>query len=89
LNDLGRNPEEYNDFYGSEVRLRLIMDLIEPMMDPPDETYINLLNELDIFLRRILIPGAFIWDAVFVPGFEQDTYWYLWGKPGIGNSHIS
>jgi hypothetical protein len=83
INELSMNPDENIPFYGSEVRLRLLLDLLEDEITPVDDIYVTSLLQMDKILQAVFIKGGFIWDSVLSPGFNQEKYWYLWGKPSI------
>jgi hypothetical protein len=88
INDLRLNPEENIPFYESEVRLRLLLDLLEPEIGPLEDNYVTSLHQMDNILKTLLAKGAFVWELDLSPGFDQDTFWYLWGKPKVDNSFI-
>jgi hypothetical protein len=80
---LRETPNDHIAYYGNEVRARVIMDLLNPKIEPLDDKYIEKLNELDTFLAKILAQDEFIWEPDLSNGFNPDNYWYLWGRPSI------
>jgi len=58
LNELQRDPKAHAAFFRHEVRLREIIDLLKPYMDAPNPADLKLLNELDMLLQTLQIPGV-------------------------------
>lgn len=83
LQDVLQAPQAQIVFYPSEVRVRVIIDLLKAEIDPPDSSLVEELEALDQTLRSIHLSGEFIWDADLAPGFRPEPYWYLWGKPNF------
>jgi CheY-like chemotaxis protein len=83
LLDLSQTPDDHIAYYGSEVRIRVILELLAPKIDPPAESYLEKLDELDNFLRKILDREEFIWEPDLAEGFDSNVFWYLWGSPNI------
>jgi hypothetical protein len=83
VNELFDNPKNAIDYYVSEVRLRLLLDLLEPELDKSKTDLPLRLVELDSLLMGVLDPTEFILDNELLPGFNQERFWYLWGKPAL------
>lgn len=64
--------------YAGEVRWRVMLHLLlaELSAAPPQA---QALDELDRFLRRHFLPGAFVWEKELTAAFPVDPYWYLYG----------
>lgn len=58
LDELQRDPAAHAAFFRHELRLREIIDLLKPYMDAPDPEDLELLNELDMLLPTLQIPGV-------------------------------
>jgi len=54
--------------YPQNVRHRVIIALLGESSDL-----------MDNYLRRILVPGPFIWDDGFQGNFPQDEFWFMYG----------
>lgn len=79
LQDYRQDPGQHADSYPQEVRWRVMLHfLLNELAAPPAEA--APLAELDAFLRRVLIPGRFIWEAALEVGFPRDEYWFLYGS---------
>jgi hypothetical protein len=78
LNEVERDAKAHAPYYATEVRLRVLLELLRDDLAEVPETD---LSSLDDELRSHFIPGDFIWDADLAPGFPQEKYWHLWGNP--------
>ena len=65
------------------MRTRVIISLLSAEIEPIEETYQDAIDEMDRFLKRIFIPGAFLWDQDLECGMDKESFWYLWGVPKI------
>ncbi len=79
LEDYRRNPETQAGFYPHEVRLRVILALLEPDLEGKDKSLSKPLAALDSLLQVVVQGGDFVWDAALQAGFPSDPYWYLYG----------
>ena len=79
LDECQQNPQAHLAFYSQEVRIRVLLHLLEPQLDIPSSAHLTALAGLDIRLKTCFEPGEFIWDADLQPGFPKDIYWYLYG----------
>lgn len=78
LEDYRRDPYRYAGTYHQEVRTRVMIHfLIEEYPQVPPEG--ELIDSLDVILKRFFIPGDFIWDAELQNGFPIDKFWFLYG----------
>ena len=77
LDEFSLNPDAQAPYYRSEVRLRVLLELLkDDLGEVPQED----LSVLDESLRAQFIEGDFIWDEGLADGFPQDNYWYLYGQ---------
>lgn len=83
INELLLNPEENIPYYGSEVRVRVLIELLLSEIGSPENNNIYQLTRLDSLLKSIFVTGTFVWDDEISSGFDEDQYWYLWGFPEI------
>jgi hypothetical protein len=83
LDEMDKRPDLNIPFYKSEVRVRVLLELLKKEINSQDDQEINNLSLLDGILRSIFVPGDFIWDNELTPGFNQRVFWYLWGYPDI------
>jgi hypothetical protein len=83
LYELHHNPDVHILYYGSEVRIRVLIDLLKPEIGSLEDQSIEQLIDLDVFLKSILDPGVFIWEDALSSGFDRDIFWYLWGIPKL------
>jgi hypothetical protein len=88
VNELLLNPEANIPYYGSEVRVRVLIELLLPEIGSPENHYFNQLTRLDSLLKLIFAMGTFIWDEEISSGFDEDQYWYLWGFPEIARFQL-
>ncbi len=71
-------PLDNADRYAYEVRLRAMLELLRKEGGEPPGAELGLLSSLDEYLRAVLSPGGFIWEAEVQPGFPKGEYWYLY-----------
>jgi hypothetical protein len=77
LNDLKQDFEIQAPYYHTEVRLRVLLSLLEEYATDIEGFD---LAKLDTFLKRMLAPGRFLWPPELERGFPRDVYWYLYGE---------
>lgn len=80
LDEYRTRPENHYDRYAYEVRLRVMLRLLAPLLSAPSKVEQELLTGLDKLLQAVFIPGGFIWDGELASGFPPDPYWYLYGR---------
>ncbi len=81
LTELRANPELHAAYYSSEVRLRVLLHLLEPAAKLLEPAYVEMLSSLDLVLKQLISQAEFLWDEEFRPSFPEETFWYLWGQP--------
>jgi hypothetical protein len=84
INDYQTSPQDNADRYHYEVRVRVMLDLLLPEGKTP-QAEVDLLRTMDTYLRAVLVPGDFIWEAELQNGFPRETYWYLYGSLPMEN----
>jgi hypothetical protein len=77
LNEFSQNPDAQAPYYRSEVRLRVLLELLKDDVGGVPQKDLSALDES---LRAQFIEGDFIWDEGLADGFPQDEYWYLYGQ---------
>jgi hypothetical protein len=78
LNELNDDPENNAPYYSTEVRNRVLLELLKessPESAEPD------LASLDTVLRAKLTDGKFVWDKEVQPGYPEKDFWFLYGFP--------
>ena len=78
LSDFVKSPDQSLESYRTEVRGRVILQLL--LADQPDLPEKKALADLDIVLQKYLIAGDFIWESESQPAFPQSEYWFLYGN---------
>lgn len=73
------DPEDHIGYYRYEIRLRVMLDLLQPDLRTIDPADLEHLASLDLLLRALFAPGGFIWPPELAPEFPTDQFWYLWG----------
>ncbi len=79
LSDIKKDVERQAPYYQHEVRLRVLLELLQPQADPEDIDGYDL-DAMDAFLSGVLKKGEFLWDPALKPGFPEDEYWFLYGS---------
>lgn len=72
LAECGQPASQENAVYSSEVRGRVILQLLGNAS--PE------LSALDAQLKKIFYPGNFIWEAPLRAAFPQPNFWFLYGS---------
>jgi hypothetical protein len=80
LEEYRKEPAANYDRYPYEVGRRVLLQLLEDEADELPEAEIEMLAGLDLILRAVYSPGAFIWEAELSPGFPDGIFWYLYGS---------
>ncbi|MBC8509909.1 MAG: hypothetical protein ISR58_07220 [Anaerolineales bacterium] len=80
LNDLQGDADEYADYYGQEVRLRVMLELLADDAREILADDVNILTSLDQRLLNRFVQDSFIWDEELSEGFSKERFWFLWGK---------
>lgn len=80
LQEYRDNPGDHADRYAYEVRLRVMLNLLQPEIGLQNDTYVQLLIGLDKIVKGVLVEDGFIWDEEIEAGFPREEYWYLYGS---------
>lgn len=83
LGEVRQEPDRHLSFYASEVRIRVMIELLRRDVPTQVEEMLDPLNAMDGMLRMFFKRGDFIWEAELSSGFPPDPYWFLWGSPQI------
>jgi hypothetical protein len=76
LNEIYQNREKNAPYYPADVRLRVLLALLEnhaPANEQPE------IQPLDTTLRAVFEEGKFVWESDLKFGFPPDQYWFLYG----------
>lgn len=77
LNDLSAGETSALAEYKTQVRFRLMLDLLAGDVPMPSSAG-GLLEKLDGQLRVSTRAGGFVWEGELAEGFDSETYWYLY-----------
>jgi hypothetical protein len=69
LSEVKSDPRGAARQYAQNVRQRVIIALLGEQSDP-----------MDVYLRSVLVPGAFVWDAQLQSNFPEDDFWFMYGS---------
>jgi hypothetical protein len=86
LDELNQNPDRFVPYYDSQVRLRVLIEILLGEIRKHKNESIENLQNLDGFLRSVFVPGEFLWEPDLESGFDREKFWYLWGEPEIENN---
>ena len=69
--------------YIFQVRYRVMFERLANLavQQPEIKPQVEEMRSLDLRLRRIFVPGAFVWDPRLEDIYPRDTFWYLYGLP--------
>ncbi len=86
LGDLSRNQGLHRPYYRTEVRNRVLLELLETYaseaVDPERRALTQLDNQLVVYLQQ----DEFIWPDALESQFPQERYWFLYRS--IGGSQV-
>ncbi|MCW5873813.1 MAG: hypothetical protein KIS88_04130 [Anaerolineales bacterium] len=72
LAELADNPKQHALYYASEVRPRVLLQLLGEAPELADKV-----DALDAALRPLVQPADFLWDAKLADAFPAPEYWFL------------
>jgi len=78
LSNCVNTPEKHADAYSTEVRGRVILEML--LRDRPDAPEKSSLANTDALLRSRLRSGEFIWDVELQVAFPESDFWFLYGS---------
>ena len=81
LKEIRIDPEDNIPYYRYEVRLRVLLHLLQAEIKAVDSAHQEHLDSLDVLLRALFAPGDFIWAPELAASFPVTDFWYLWGLP--------
>jgi hypothetical protein len=76
LNDLEQKIEAHAPFFSTEVRNRVLLELLREFSSQDSQTA---LDQLDAAFRGWFTPADFIWDPLIQSAFPKETFWFLYG----------
>lgn len=85
LSHMSSRPMADVNYYAGVVDTRVVMAaMVQRLEQQPFHLDPNIreeLNTLDQNLQKRWQTGVFVWDDVWQPVYEAETYWYLYGRP--------
>ena len=78
LNELKNNIEEYAPYYPVEVRVRVLLQLLNNELKNK-ETNNKTLRTLDDQLKLNFNKSDFVWETGLTKAFPKKEFWYLYG----------
>ncbi|MFC2063703.1 hypothetical protein ACFLXB_01215 [Chloroflexota bacterium] len=79
LMDYWTSPEEFGDAYSQEIRWRVMIQLLSENISVEFKEK-DKLDSLDDRLKISFQPGDFIWPEELSDQFDEQDYWFLYGK---------
>jgi hypothetical protein len=79
LAEIAEAPSSHAGYYSSQVRLRVILEILKEQLGSQLPAEVGLLPKLDTRLRAVFTTGTFLWDAELTLGFPEQQYWFLYG----------
>ena len=76
LNDFEKNEDANAPFYQTEIRNRVLLEILRE--HAPEDAQ-NALDKLDILLRGRFKPNDFIWEPQIQSAFPKKDFWFLYG----------
>lgn len=79
LAELANKPKQHALYYASEVRPRVLLQLLAAEVPGAQSK----LQELDAALKPLVHPTDFLWDAKLADAFPAPDYWFLRVEPTL------
>lgn len=76
LNELSEHPDRHASYYGTEARVRTLLELLAH--EAPGVR--GQLTATDGALRSLTTSGDFVWGKDAEAAFPKGKYWFLWVK---------
>lgn len=71
--------------YATAVEARVMLTALQEALEmPPYRLEADAPRKIDLSdlqLRRLWLPGDFVWPETWTPAYPQSIYWYLYGEP--------
>lgn len=85
LRDVERGVAATTSNYATAVEARVMLTNLQEALDTPpyriDPDGKRKIELSNMQLRRLWIPGDFIWPDDWTPAYPENNYWYLYGEP--------
>ncbi len=78
LEDIREKPSENADRYAYEVRLRVMIELLQGELPSVSKDIVDSIKGMDAILRSYCQTGSFVWQAEFQAGFPPENFPYLY-----------
>ena len=78
LLDLRKDRENAVWSYPSEVRIRVILQILEDEIGSVDLAHKSNLNSLDRLLHSLSREGEFVWEKIYSKAFPDIKFWFLY-----------
>jgi hypothetical protein len=76
LDELGENPGRHGAHYRSDVRNRVLLELLAS--EAPGLS--GHLSNFDSLLKKLTVSGDFVWDSLLESTFPKGKFWFLYVK---------
>ena len=86
IDEIKKNPEKHAIFYSSEVRVRVLLELLKDQLGPEPPEELALLPQVDARLQAIFKSGEFLWEDDLKASFDPERYWFLYRHPDEGSA---
>jgi hypothetical protein len=77
LSELGESPSRHAAHYRSDVRNRVLLELLAG--EAPSLS--GQLSNFDSLLKKLTVNGDFVWDFSLESAYSKAKFWFLYVKP--------
>jgi hypothetical protein len=77
LSELGENPSRHAAHYRSDVRNRVLLELLASEAS----NLSGQLSNFDSLLKKLTVSGDFVWDSSLESAYAKGKFWFLYVKP--------
>lgn len=81
LRELRQQPEQHAAYYPTEVRVRVLLELLHGETPDLASEELDLLNSEDRVIQGLLSGKEFQWDEGAQRAFPKEPFWFLYGRP--------
>jgi|WetSurMetagenome_2_1015567.scaffolds.fasta_scaffold416897_2 hypothetical protein len=82
INDFAE--EGVDKTFAVQIVNRVILSLLEMEYPMSSARYASRMDKIDELLRKMIIPGEFIWDSQLESVFTKKEFWFLFCEPAKG-----
>ncbi len=92
LRDVEQGVAATSSNYATAVDARVMLTALKEALEmPPYRLAADATRKMDLSdlqLRRLWVPGDFVWPEEWAPAYPPGVYWYLYGEPRSRRANV-